>query len=113
MIHRGYRRRATATYGSGGHRVVPSALMESVLSHGRLRHQLRMESTFSCLRRNGGFWIGDTRGVSHVQGNLIVSHFDLEVPPSRMVEDEDGSLWVTTVHRPSSPGRFVMSRIEK
>ena len=47
--------------------------------------------------KSGGFWIGDARGISHVRDNLIVSHFNLEAPPSRMVEDEDGSLWVLTL----------------
>jgi signal transduction histidine kinase/ligand-binding sensor domain-containing protein len=54
--------------------------------------------------KSGGFWIGDTGGVSHVRDNLIVSHFNFAPPaaPTRMIEDEDGSLWVTTTY--TSPG---------
>src|SRR5271165_55005 len=54
--------------------------------------------------KSGGFWISDAGGVSHVRGNLIVSHFNLDAPPARMVEDRDGSLWVLTLYSPGSPG---------
>ena len=54
--------------------------------------------------KSGGFWINDGPGLSHIRGNLIVSHINLGAPPGRMVEEEDGSLWVTTWDRPGSPG---------
>jgi ligand-binding sensor domain-containing protein len=54
--------------------------------------------------KSGGFWINDGLGLSHIQGNRIVSHINLGAPPGRMVEEEDGSLWVTTWYRPGSPG---------
>ena len=54
--------------------------------------------------KSGGFWINDGLGLSHIRGNRIVSHVNLGAPPSRMVEEEDGSLWVTTWDRPGSPG---------
>jgi ligand-binding sensor domain-containing protein/signal transduction histidine kinase len=54
--------------------------------------------------KNGGFWINDNRGLSHVQGDRIVSHINLDASPGRMIEEEDGSLWVTTWYRPGSPG---------
>jgi len=54
--------------------------------------------------KSGGFWINDDRGLNHVQGDRIVSHIDLEASPGRMIEEGDGSLWVTTWYRPGSPG---------
>jgi ligand-binding sensor domain-containing protein/signal transduction histidine kinase len=54
--------------------------------------------------KSGGFWINDNRGLSHIRGNRIVSHISLEAFPGRMLEEEDGSLWVTTWYRPGSPG---------
>jgi signal transduction histidine kinase/ligand-binding sensor domain-containing protein len=54
--------------------------------------------------KSGGFWINDNRGLSHIRGNRIVSRINLEASPGRMVEEEDGSLWVTTWYRPGSPG---------
>jgi signal transduction histidine kinase/ligand-binding sensor domain-containing protein len=54
--------------------------------------------------KSGGFWINDGRGLSHIQDNRIVSHINLGVPPLRMVEEEDGSLWATTNYRAGSPG---------
>jgi signal transduction histidine kinase/ligand-binding sensor domain-containing protein len=46
--------------------------------------------------KSGGFWIDDGRGLSHIRGDRIVSHIDLDTLPGSMVEEEDGSLWVTT-----------------
>lgn len=54
--------------------------------------------------KNGGFWINDGLGLSHIRDNRIVSHINLGVPAGRMVEEEDGSLWVTTWPRAGSPG---------
>jgi hypothetical protein len=54
--------------------------------------------------KGGGFWIGDVHGISQVRGNLIVSHFNLDASPSRMVEDGDGSLWVLTLNHAGSSG---------
>ena len=54
--------------------------------------------------KSGGFWIGDANGVSHVRGDLIVSHFNLAAPLTGMVKDEDGSVWMTTANRPGSRG---------
>ena len=54
--------------------------------------------------KSGGFWINDNRGLSHIRGNRIVSHINLEASPGRLIEEEDGSLWVTTWYRPGSPG---------
>jgi ligand-binding sensor domain-containing protein len=45
--------------------------------------------------KSGGFWIDDGRGLSHIRGDRIVSHINLDTPPGSMVEEEDGSLWVT------------------
>jgi ligand-binding sensor domain-containing protein len=56
--------------------------------------------------KSGGFWINDGLGLSHIQGNRIVSHINLGAPPGRMVEEEDGSLWAITWRRPGSPGRL-------
>ena len=53
--------------------------------------------------KSGGFWINDGLGLSYIRGNRIVSHINLGAPPDRMVEEEDGSLWVTTIYRPGSP----------
>src|SRR5215471_840221 len=50
--------------------------------------------------KSGGFWINDNRGLSHIQGDRIVSHINLEAFPYRpMIEEEDGSLWVATSNR--------------
>jgi signal transduction histidine kinase/ligand-binding sensor domain-containing protein len=54
--------------------------------------------------KSGGFWIDDGRGVSHIRGNRIVSHINLDTPPGSMVEEEDGSLWVTTRYGAGSRG---------
>jgi signal transduction histidine kinase/ligand-binding sensor domain-containing protein len=54
--------------------------------------------------KSGGFWINDNLGLSHIRGNRIVSHINLEAAPGRLVEEEDGSLWVTTWFRPGSLG---------
>jgi ligand-binding sensor domain-containing protein/signal transduction histidine kinase len=54
--------------------------------------------------KSGGFWINDNRGLSQIRDNRIVSHINLEASPGRLVEEEDGSLWVTTWYRPGSPG---------
>jgi signal transduction histidine kinase/ligand-binding sensor domain-containing protein len=53
--------------------------------------------------KSGGFWINDGLGLSHIRGNRIVSHINLAAPPITMVEEEDGSLWVTTEYRAGSP----------
>lgn len=54
--------------------------------------------------KKGGFWINDGLGISHIQGSRIVSHIKLKAPPGHIVEEADGSLWVTTFPRPNSPG---------
>jgi ligand-binding sensor domain-containing protein len=54
--------------------------------------------------KNGGFWIIDGLGLSHIRGNRIVSHINVGAPARRTVEEEDGSLWVTTRYRPGLPG---------
>jgi ligand-binding sensor domain-containing protein len=54
--------------------------------------------------KSGGFWINDGLGLSHIRGNRIVSHINLGAPAGQMVEEEDGSLWVTTFYRAGSPG---------
>ena len=54
--------------------------------------------------KTGGFWINDGLGLSHIRGNRIVSHVNLGAPPGHMVEEEDGSFWVTTFYRSGSPG---------
>ena len=54
--------------------------------------------------KSGGFWINDGLGLSHIRANRIVSHINLGAPPGHMVEEEDGSLWVTTFYHPGSPG---------
>ena len=98
----------------GGHGVAPSALMESVLSRGRLRHQLRIEPTFSCLLRVGDFGSAMHNGVSHVRGDRIVSHFNLAAPLARhggrrrwiSLDDHVESSWLSVDH-------FVMPRIER
>jgi signal transduction histidine kinase/ligand-binding sensor domain-containing protein len=56
--------------------------------------------------KNGGFWISDGRGLSHIRGNLVVSQFDLRAEATAMfdlraeaiamVEEENGSVWVIT-----------------
>src|SRR5262249_40571130 len=53
--------------------------------------------------RSGGFWINDGRGLGHIQGDRIVSHIRLEAPPGQMIDEEDGSLWLTTSRRTDSP----------
>jgi len=60
--------------------------------------------TYLFVPAKGGFWINDNRGLSHIRDNHIVSHINLEASPGRRVEEEDGSLWVTTWYRPGSPG---------
>lgn len=42
--------------------------------------------------KSGGFWINDGPGLSHIRGDRIVSHINLAAPPTRMVEEEDGSI---------------------
>jgi PAS domain S-box-containing protein len=42
--------------------------------------------------KSGGFWISDHRGLSHIRGNVVVSHFDLSA--TALVEEENGSVWV-------------------
>lgn len=54
--------------------------------------------------KSGGFWISDGLGLSHIRGNRIVSHINVGAPPGRIVEEEDGSLWMTTLNRAGSPG---------
>ena len=55
--------------------------------------------------KSGGFWINDGLGLSHIRDNRIVSHIRLGARPHPLpVEEEDGSLWVTTLSRPGSPG---------
>jgi len=54
--------------------------------------------------KSGGFWINDGLGLSHIQGNRIVSHINLGARPTRMVEAEDGSLWVTMSNLSGSRG---------
>ena len=44
--------------------------------------------------KSGGFWVGDLGGVTHVSGNRVIAHFDLQGPIASMAEDMDGSLWV-------------------
>jgi ligand-binding sensor domain-containing protein len=46
--------------------------------------------------KSGGFWITDRRGLSHIRGNLVVSHFDLSAEAIALVEEENGSAWVIT-----------------
>jgi signal transduction histidine kinase/ligand-binding sensor domain-containing protein len=47
------------------------------------------------LSKSGGFWISDHRGLSHIRGNIVVSHFDLSGDVTAMLEEEDGSVWLT------------------
>ena len=44
--------------------------------------------------KSGGFWIGDSNGVSRVKGERVVARFPLQ-GTSRMIEDVDGSIWVS------------------
>ena len=43
--------------------------------------------------KTGGFWIGDSHGVSHIKGERVIAHIALSGIPGRMIEDADGSLW--------------------
>ena len=59
--------------------------------------------------KDGGFWIRDRRGVTHVRGKRVVAHFDLEGTyfedhGNGMFEDEDGSLWVALARYPGAEG---------
>jgi ligand-binding sensor domain-containing protein len=66
---------------------------------------LRFDGVRFVPTKSGGFWIDDNRGLSHIRGNRIVSHIKLlKTFPGRIIEEEDGSLWVTTWYRPGSPG---------
>jgi signal transduction histidine kinase len=43
--------------------------------------------------KSGGFWIGDSHGVSRVKGERVIAHFALPGTTGPMIEDVDGSLW--------------------
>jgi signal transduction histidine kinase/ligand-binding sensor domain-containing protein len=49
----------------------------------------------SLAAKTGGFWIGDSHGVTHIKGERVIAHFALSGTPGRMIEDADGSLWTT------------------
>ena len=54
--------------------------------------------------KSGGFWISDSRGIRHVRGDIVISHFDVAAFTEGMVEDEDGSVWaIATRLAPSGP----------
>ena len=53
-------------------------------------------SYFSVLAsKSGGYWIGDAQGVTRIKGESAVAHFALPGTQGRMLEAEDGSLWIT------------------
>lgn len=46
--------------------------------------------------KSGGFWIGDSHGVSRVKGERVIAHFPLPGTGGRMIEDVDGDgIWTT------------------
>jgi signal transduction histidine kinase/ligand-binding sensor domain-containing protein len=53
--------------------------------------------------KSGGFWVGDLGGVTHVNGNRVIAHFDLKGSVASMVEDTDGSLWVVLARYGGGP----------
>ena len=53
--------------------------------------------------RAGGYWISDDRGLSHIRGNVVVSHFDLGAETYAMAGEEDGSVWAIA-NRPGPRG---------
>ena len=55
----------------------------------------RVASFFFLPSKNGGFWIGDSHGVSRVKRERVIAHFDLPGTAGPMIEDVDGSLWTT------------------
>ena len=101
-LHPGYHRPLTAIYGSergvapsvDGVRFVPWSPPASGSN----------DTYLFVPAKSGGFWINDNRGLIHIRGNRIVSHINLEASPGRLMEEEDGSLWVTTRYRQGSPG---------
>jgi signal transduction histidine kinase/ligand-binding sensor domain-containing protein len=54
--------------------------------------------------RAGGFWVAEPRGVTHFIGTRVIAYFDLHGSPYRMVEDADGSVWVTLINRRGASG---------
>ena len=54
--------------------------------------------------KSGGFWIGDSHGVTHIKGERVIAHFVLPGIPGPMIEDADGSLWTA---RHSYPGPHI------
>ena len=56
--------------------------------------------------KGGGFWINDGLGLSLIRDNRVISHINLAASPWRMVEEEDGSLWVTTTQVGGQKGQL-------
>jgi signal transduction histidine kinase/ligand-binding sensor domain-containing protein len=55
--------------------------------------------------KTGGFWITDAKGVTHVEGEREIAHFELPgTPGSGMFEDIDGSVWIALVYSRSNGG---------
>lgn len=51
--------------------------------------------------KSGGFWIGDSHGVSRVKGERVIAHFDLPgFAAGKMIEDADGSIWTARDQAP-------------
>ena len=60
-------------------------------------------SFFFLPSKNGGFWIGDSHGVSRVKGERDIAHFALPGTTGRMIGDLDGSLWTVRQTIQGSP----------
>ena len=43
--------------------------------------------------KSGGFWIGDSHGVSRAKGERVIATFALPGTAGEMIEDVDGSIW--------------------